>query len=234
VIHKAFGEGTIIEHSGNYLVISFQTGEKKFIFPDAFKNFLTAKDTTITAQIDLLLKEEEESKLRIQQEVERKRELEQQQSIRNFASQAKRSKIKVYPRFNIAFKCNFCDGGQSSRQVGFDGVCSDKLIHNNIEVENRTWCSAEDCACLHYLNNEITRKDLDALCTGDGLVCYESQMLRDWRALAGVVQNGDNKGKPMKLNQVQANSLCVLTTRDPQSKEEERYVFAVFLVDETY
>jgi hypothetical protein len=59
-------------------------------------------------------------------------------------------------------------------------------------------------------------------------------MLRDWKAMAGVVQNGENKGKPMKLNQVQANSLCVLTTRDPQSKEEERYIFAIFLVDETY
>jgi len=38
----------------------------------------------------------------------------------------------------------------------------------------------------------------------------------------------------MKLNQVQTNSLCVLTTRDPGSIENERYIFAVFLVDESY
>ena len=36
------------------------------------------------------------------------------------------------------------------------------------------------------------------------------------------------------MNQVQSNSLCVLTTRDPNSTEEERYIFGVFLVDETY
>ena len=172
--------------------------------------------------------------MRIQQEVEQQRELEQQRKIRDNASTVKKPKAKAYPRANIAFKCNYCDGGQSAIQVGFDGVCSDKLIRNNIEVENRTWCSAEDCACLQYLNKEISRKDLDLLCADGGFVCYESQMLRDWKAMAGVVQNGENKGKPMKLNQVQANSLCVLTTRDPQSKEEERYVFAIFLVDETY
>ena len=33
---------------------------------------------------------------------------------------------------------------------------------------------------------------------------------------------------------MQPNSLCVLTTRNPNSEEENRYIFAVFLVDETY
>lgn len=38
----------------------------------------------------------------------------------------------------------------------------------------------------------------------------------------------------MKLNQVQNNSLCVLTTRDPNSIESERYIFGVFLVGKNY
>ena len=56
VIHKAFGEGTIIEHSGNYLTVSFQMGDKKFIFPDAFRNFLSAKDASISEQMDVTFK----------------------------------------------------------------------------------------------------------------------------------------------------------------------------------
>ena len=52
--------------------------------------------------------------------------------------------------------------------------------------------------------------------------------------MAGVVQTGANKGQPMKLHQVQTNSLCVLTTRKPQMKEADRFIFGVFLVDETY
>jgi hypothetical protein len=59
-------------------------------------------------------------------------------------------------------------------------------------------------------------------------------MLRDWKAFAGIVQNGPQKGTPMRLNQVRTNSLCVLTTRDPLMPEESRYIFAAFLVDETY
>lgn len=234
VIHKAFGEGKIVEHNENYLTISFQVGEKKFIFPDAFKTFLSSKDASISEQIDALFEEDETQKLRVQQAIEHREKLERGRRIRELVPSAKKPKAKAYPRTNIAFKCNFCDGGQSAYQVGFDGVCSDMLIRNNIEIENRTWCNSNDCPCLHYHIKEITRQELDALCESNGFVCYESQMLRDWKAMAGVVQNGENKGKPMKLSQVQANSLCVLTTRDPQSKEEDRYIFAVFLVDETF
>jgi hypothetical protein len=42
----------------------------------------------------------------------------------------------------IAFKCNYCDGG------GFPGimdVCSKDMIRNNICVEKRKWCFADDC-----------------------------------------------------------------------------------------
>ena len=72
------------------------------------------------------------------------------------------------------------------------------------------------------------------MCKADGFICYESQMLRDWKAMAGIVQNGERKGQPMHLNQVQPNSLCILTTRDPYSTEDQRYIFAAFLVDDTY
>ncbi len=234
VIHKSFGEGTVTDHNGTYLTISFLSGEKKFVFPDAFHGFLKAKDPALSEQIEELLKKAQEEKQRLLQEDERKKEIARQQKSRVVESRSAPAKTKSYPRANIAFKCNFCDGGQSEHQVGFNGVCSDKLIRNNITVEKRTWCNADECPCLRYLNREITRQELDSLCEGESIVCYESQMLRNWRALAGVVQNGENKGKPMKLNQVQSNSLCVLTTRDPQSTEESRYIFAVFLVDETY
>lgn len=142
---------------------------------------------------------------------------------------------KKVQRENTAFKCNYCDGGKSKEQVGFSGVCSDAIIQNNILVENRTWCGADDSPCFHYFSGEIDRKELEAQMTDGGFACYESHMIRDWRASAGIIQkDGMNKGKPMRLNKVQANSLCVLTTRYPGSTEDERFIFAVFLVDETF
>lgn len=228
VVHKIFGEGVIIERNGKYITASFGKDERRFVFPDAFDGYLEAKDNALAEKIKNYI-----VSLQIQQEKERQIELEKQRSDDEKKYKIK-TKIKLYPRTNIAFKCNFCDGCQSDTQIGFDGVCSDAIILNNVKVENRTWCNSDESACRRYLLGEITRSELDALCQGDGFVCYESQMLRDWKAFAGIVQTGENKGKPMKLNQVQSKSLCVLTTRDPQSSEEERYIFAVFLVDETY
>lgn len=230
VIHKVFGEGIIINHEHSYLTVKFQQGEKKFVFPNAFDGYLTTEDNMIAEKI-----KQELENIKIAKKEERERLIElvqQEQSITG----GKHSKVKkkVFSRVNIAFKCNFCNGGQSDEQIGFHGVCSDDVIYNNIEVEKRTWCSAAESACRQYLEGEKSRSELDALCNNGGFVCYESQMLGDWRALAGVVQTGEKKGQPMKLNKVQNNSLCVLTTRDPNSKERERYIFGVFLVDETY
>lgn len=232
VIHKAFGEGIIVSQDNSYITIKFQQSEKKFPFPNAFDGYLTIKNKTIAENIKKMIETIKEVK---HKEKEHLVELEQQHKIQKISSDKKaRMKVNIYPRANIAFKCNFCDGGCSDVQVGFNGACSDDIIHNNIEIEKRTWCSSEESACNQYLNGEIHRSALDDICISGGFVCYESQMLRDWKALAGIVQTGEKKGQPMRLNQVQSNSLCVLTTRNPNSNENERYIFGVFLVDQTY
>ena len=102
------------------------------------------------------------------------------------------------------------------------------MIKYNIGKAKHVWC-ASDSPCKKYYDGEISKKDLDR-----GFLCYESKMLVEWKASAGVVQNGVNKGKPMRLDKVQNNSLCVLTTRLPNGPEESRFIFAAFLVDESY
>lgn len=232
VKHKVFGEGIIISHENSYITVKFQQGEKKFIFPNVFDGYLTTENNIIAEKIKQKL---EHIKLAEKEEKQRQAELiQQKQSITIPIDRHSNVKTKIIPRANIAFKCNFCDGGKSDEQIGFHGVCSDDVIYNNIEVEKRTWCSSDESACRQYLEGEKTRSELEDICNNGGFVCYESQMLRDWRALAGIVQTGEKKGQPMRLNQVQNNSLCVLTTRDPNSNERERYIFGVFLVDETY
>lgn len=49
--HSAFGEGTILDHSGNYLVISFAQGKKEFVYPNAFSKHISAVDPEIAAFI---------------------------------------------------------------------------------------------------------------------------------------------------------------------------------------
>lgn len=51
VIHKVFGKGIITKVHDNYLTIQFATKVAQFEYPDIFKNFITAKDTNIQAEI---------------------------------------------------------------------------------------------------------------------------------------------------------------------------------------
>lgn len=202
VVHRSFGEGKVTKQENNYVTIQFTKGEKTFLYPSSFQNFLSVNDkqtnNKIHAEINVLeqqkkVKEDERNHLT---EIQRQHEMESSRS----QSLANSRRKKLYSRSNIAFKCNYCDGGQSNYQVGFNGVCSDSAIHNNIKIEKRTWCCSDECACGQYLNDEINRKELDSLCDGGSFVCYESQMLRDWKALAGIVQRGEKKGQPMKLS----------------------------------
>lgn len=233
VLHKVFGEGIITNVEGNHITVSFPVGEKKFIYPDAFRDYLSAKDFGVMADIEVALNHKEEA-LRKRDKLARETAAaagEQKAVHKNM-----RKTVKVYPRANVAFKCNYCDGGKTEEHIGFYGVCSDAMIQYNIETAHHVWCCSDDCSCRKYHDGEISRSDLERIMIEEDTVfiCYESTMLRDWKAGAGIEQTGINKGKPMRLMKVQPNSLAVLTTRDPESKDEERYIFAVFLVDETY
>ncbi len=57
-------------------------------------------------------------------------------------------------------------------------------------------------------------------------------MLQTWTAKAGIYQNGENKGKPMRLLNAKKGKLAVLSTRKPQAPESKRFIFAVFLIGE--
>lgn len=232
VTHKVYGCGTITELSNTYLTVNFGDSEKRFVYPDAFEKYLTSVDLEFMEQIhkDIQAKRSAHSNSVLSAI---------HSSATPIQSQMRSQKhVQKVERSNIAFKCNYCDGGKGRNHIGFQGICSDSILRFNIEKAHHVWCSSEDSPCRCYLDGEITRKELESMMSGGhGLnsVCYESHMLRDWMASAGVVQTGDDKGKPMRLLKVQKNSLAILTTREPNAvSDKSRFVFAVFLVDESY
>lgn len=235
VWHKAFKNGIVIDFTDNYITVKFDvkpankdTDTFKFIFPDIFENFLTAENKGLQEEIlaESKAKKETEQKAR-----EEKRRLQESFKV---TKQQTQKKEKKYKRENIVFKCNYCNGGATENQVGFAGVCSKEMIDYNINVANRSWCSYKDCRCRKYLDGELTYDDICKGYESGEFLCYESHLLTDWQASAGTDTNGENSGRPRKLNKVQNNSLCVLTTVEPNTSEETRFVFGVFLVDETY
>lgn len=229
--HISWGIGMVTEQKDNYIKIIFGVGEKQFVYPDAFEKFLKCEDTNMQSQI------EEELALKKQQEIQKQQE--RQQRIEEISRtvpvvNTRNGKKKNYPKENIAFKCNYCDGGKDQNGIGYLCACSDELIGYNIEVAQHSWCCNEEAPCSQYYDGIIDRETLDEQNDDGGFVCYESQMLRNWAAFAGFVLTGENKQKPMKLSKVQINSLAILTSREPYAPEKDRFVFGVFLVDEAY
>lgn len=224
VISKVFGKGVIKSIECSRIVVQFESElqtEKVFAYPSAFDGFLVLDDIALQqmTQMEIQGLKDQEAK-----ESERKR-LEQQDRIER--EKTKKSNTK---KCNIAFKCNYCNGGVEKNGIGYCGVCDDETIRFNICKAKRVWCAAEGSSCRKYLDGKIARNELENM----DFVCYESQMLSLWQARAGVVQNGPRKGEPMQLRGVQRGSLCVLTTVDPDRDEDSRYVFALFIVDEQY
>lgn len=232
VTHKDLGSGQIKAFSGNYLTVVFEDGniEKKFAYPSAFGVFLELESKRYNKRI-------EEDKVEVaEKEAEGKLAREERaaeaQAIHEKAISKGNSKSASTSDTNIAFKCNYCDGGSSKDNVGYMGVCCDEIIKYNTSVAKHVWCKNSQCNA--YMGGSLSREDLDALRDGEGFVCYESQMLKQWRAYAGIVQSGVNKGKPMVLRQARVNGLAVLTTRLPTASDDDRFIFAVFLIDESH
>ena len=239
VIHKTFGTGAIKEVENGHVVILFEASdsgestEKKFVYPDAFKNFLKIADPVIAEQVEGLIKikdDEEEKRRELDEQEKREKRVAHVKALEELKKKlpAKTKIKKTNSRQNIAFKLNYCDGGSSSKQIGFNGICSDATIRYNIEKEKRVWCSSQECLCSQYLSGEIDRTALDDSFVDDGFACYESQLLKSWKIMAG--EDGD--GKTRKIKSARPNSLAVLTTRLPNTKEAERIIFGVFVIDD--
>lgn len=178
VTHKNFGEGKITDLTNGYITVSFDTFEKKFVYPDVFKNFLNLHDSLIAEKVNeaIKIKENEEREIK-----KRHEELKKIQELYKFNKKNSEIKIKKKPdtRRNIVFKCNYND---DEDQTCFDG----------------------------------------------------QMMLGDWKTFAGRVKSGENKDKPKKFKNIRHNSLALLTTRLPSTKEAERIVFGAFLVDDIF
>lgn len=73
ITHTRFGNGVIAENADSIITILFQNVEKKFVFPDAFENFLKLKNEKMQSEVDELICEniEEHKKEELKQSKDR-------------------------------------------------------------------------------------------------------------------------------------------------------------------
>ena len=74
--HVQFGRGVVTACDHNIITVDFPTGVKRFVYPDAFEQFLVPKDTETKEEINGILVEQKlEEKMRHQQNLEHQRKL---------------------------------------------------------------------------------------------------------------------------------------------------------------
>jgi len=242
VKHKVFGRGKIVEFINNYVTVLFDESkvEKKFAYPSAFRAFLELENKSFLDEIEVVNNAIAEKDAEIKRISDEQIKLEiTMRSKGHGVKHVKNAAEKTSDRNNIAFKCNYCDGGNSKEIIGYKGICSDATMKYNINKAKHSWCSKPESMCFKYLQGEVSKEKIYEFYEStkskfSKSVCYESQMLEIWNASAGISQNGDGKVKSMSLRNVKANSLAILTTKLPYSKDKDRFIFAVFLIHENY
>ena len=104
VMHATFGEGNVTNCNDSYIKINFESGSKKFIFPDAFKKHVTFIDQDATKLVNKKIEENEEQRKEEELILEKERALEQE--LRNISNQKKRIKNgKVHSKVQSVFWC---------------------------------------------------------------------------------------------------------------------------------
>lgn len=102
VQHGTFGQGNIVSCDDEYVEIDFESGVKKFVYPDVFGEFVTLMDKKafdfVQNKIEKSRAAEEEKALRIRQEKaiarERQRALEEKKHVRT---------VKIHPELQSVF-----------------------------------------------------------------------------------------------------------------------------------
>ena len=250
VTNIKYGPGTIVDAMDTVLYIRFDQNWneiKRFVYPKCFEMFLTAdnpeiqdamkelieKEAVDAARREMLEKQErEEAMFLMRNKTTSSTSGERKGTVKSTGYNNSRSGRTSYQLANIAFKCTYCDGGKTENRIGFYGLCSDENISNNI-LSKRDWCNTGPL-CFRRYNREITRDEYESLAGSELDLCYESKMLRIWRAAAGTINHGTRAGTRLKLKNTEPNKLAVLTTRLPKSTEEERIIFAVFMIGLNY
>lgn len=105
VIHKVFGDGKVVSQDDSYVKVEFDSGIKKFVFPDVFDKFIEIVDEEIGKIIDEKIEEKEielrEERIRLEEE--RLLERERQQILREEKQMLGR---KIHPELQSVFWSN--------------------------------------------------------------------------------------------------------------------------------
>ena len=221
VISKKYGTGYVMgEPDGNIIKVGFEDGREASFSTD--QSFALGVVYFENEELNEYVKGLSEDRKKAKEE-EIKKAVSQVDIVKAVNPSTGKTGYQNKNGGNIAVKCTYCDGGKDAVNVGFNGICSAETMAYN--TKNRVWCKNADCPCKQYMDGKISWEELKA----KDIICYESQMLNTWKISAGTFHNGDSAGDAKTIKSAGMHGLVILTTREPEAKQEDRYIFGAFI-----
>ena len=121
---------------------------------------------------------------------------------------------------DVALKVNYNDGSPGLG-IGYKGVCTEQNIIRNMKRVN---CSLTDNPCRLYYEHGFKPSERPATKNQ----CYEKNLFLKWQFGAGMYHHGNRTGKPIPIKKINTGDIAVLTTRFPDSSEEERKIIGLY------
>lgn len=105
VTHKSFGKGSVVKHTDSRIEINFASGNKKFLFPDAFGRYLTLTDQKAADSVKKMIQKKQRE--RMQEELKMEKEREQQRKEQQLLLQREKfmENFKIHPSSQSVFWC---------------------------------------------------------------------------------------------------------------------------------
>ncbi len=213
--------------------VSLSNGKTYYLYLGLTKNVFVFVDDKIQKS---LLKEvsdcdSNEKQLEKQKEEIRKKAISENKEkaiIENKNKVVKTKRVKDpnirIDRKNVAYKATYCDGNGN----WFTAPCSSSCRNRNCSKNGGGRFCSTNSVCRRVIDGLSTDKDVyDAFNTS--FLCYESRMLLDYKIYAGRDDDGTVRGWSLDNDR-----LVILTTVKPNQIEEERVIFAIFLINHSY
>lgn len=116
---------------------------------------------------------------------------------------------------NIAFKVTYVDSG-------WNGVCSPNIADFNFK--NRTWCKIQSTHPINCQSDEYST--LEKIKT-NGEPCADCVARTYLSFYAGHYHGSKKNNEPIRCLNAKLGKIGIFTSREPGTKENERFIFAI-------
>ncbi|NLJ78325.1 MAG: malate synthase [Tissierellia bacterium] len=104
VIHKTFGKGNVADYNDSYINIEFESGAKRFVFPDAFEKYITLIDERAAGLIKEKIEQRQEERREETMRLERQR-AEERERLRILEEKKRIRSRRIHPSIQSVFWC---------------------------------------------------------------------------------------------------------------------------------